>query len=232
MQNNLDTNIREIRFERIGEELSIIFKEREEEYRIAVGLYGYRENILNFRGEKYIVKAIASAQVNADGEGEYRIEFLYPEMPNTRMLRITRISDSAIKLSFSEMPNNKIIDGILQKATSESVALGFVMDLFEKRMGEGVVEKKVEKTFSPTLVGADINYEGYQRIVDEENAKAAYESFSVKILRSIVDKFFKEDKPDKKDTVGSGSSGSAEPQKEEKKSFIGSIMGKIIPGKK
>ena len=235
MQNNLDTSIREIRFERLGEELNLVIKESEEEYRISVGFYGYNENILNFRGEKYIVKAMASAQVNSSGEGEYRIEFLYPEMPNTRMLRITGINDAAIRLQFFEVPNNKIIDSILAKATSESTALGFIMDLVERRLGEGVVEKKVEKTFSPTIVGANIDYEGYEDIIREENARAAYESFSVKLLRSVVDKFFKEDKPDKKAEEGKAQiEVNKESAKEEKtqKSFLGSIMGKIMSGKK
>lgn len=194
MQNNLDTNIREIRFERLGEELNMVIKESEEEYRLSIGFYGYSENVLNLRGEKYVVKCMASALVNAEGEGEYRIEFLYPEMPNSRMLKITIPSDSAIKLQFTELPNNKIIDNVLERATSDSMVLGFVFDLIEKRLGDGVIEKKIEKTFSPTLIGANIDFDGYEKIVEEENAKNAYESFSVKLLRSVVDKFFKEDK--------------------------------------
>lgn len=237
MQNNLDTNIKEIRFERFEDDLHMIIKESEEEYRIGIGFYGYKENIMDFRGEKYIVKAMASAFVNEEGEGEYRIEFLYPELPNTRMLKITHISDGVIRLAFTEVPNNKIIDNILTRATSESTALGFIMDLIERRLGEGVVNKKVEKTFSPVLIGANINYPGYERVIEEENAKSAYESFSVKLLRSIVDKFFKEDKSEAK--AEARSEGKEEkktqntpPNTKPQKSFIGNIVGKIIPGKK
>ena len=231
MQNNLDASIKEIRFERLEDSLSMVIKEGEEEYRISVGFYGYNENVLDFRGEKYIIRAMASAFINASGEGEYRIEFLYPEMPNTRMLRITEISDAAVMLQFTEIPNNRIIDNILARASSESRALGLVMDLVERRFGEGALEKKVEKTFSPTIIGANIDFEGYEAIVEEESAKNAYESFSVKLLRSVVDKFFKEDKPEESAedaTDVEESSTDVKPQK----SLFGSILEKILPGKK
>ena len=233
MQNNLETGIREIRFQRREEELEMIIKEKDEEYRISVGFYGYKDNVLDFRGEKYMVRALGSALVNGEGVGEYRIELLFPELPNTRMIRITRPSDGVIQMDFSEIPNNKIIDNLLDKATSQSMALGFVMDLLEKRLGDGVVRKKVEKTFSPTLIGADIEYDGYERIIEEENAKRAYESFSVKLLRSVVDKFFKEDKADTAQEESSDITEGAEGAPSgAQKNIFGAIMGKIMTGKK
>ncbi len=194
MQNNLDHEIEQISFERQSEELLIRVKERGIEYRFLCGFYDYKENILDIRGEKYIIKLLASAHLGADNKGEYRIEVLLPEMPNTRYIRITKPSETTVRLSFYELPNNKIIDNLIERAIEENGALGFAKDLFERRFGEAVIEKKLEKTFSPSLLGANTDYDGYEEIVKQENSKAAYESFGVKLLRSIVDKFFKEEK--------------------------------------
>ena len=194
MQNNLDTQIKEISFEREGEELWISVKEGTEEYRLTPGFYEYKSNILNIRGEKYILKLLASATVSSDNIREYRIEFLFPEMPNTRMLRIREEKEVGIRLDFYEMPNNKIADSIIERALDESSALSFVVDLLERRFGENFIQKKLERSFSPTLVGIDTSIEGYEAIVAEENQRAANESLGLRLLRKVVDTFFKEDK--------------------------------------
>ncbi len=196
MQNNLDHEIEEIAFVRASDDLYIKIKERGVEYSFLCGFYGYAENILDIRGERYVVKIMASAHLGPDNEGEYRIECLLPEMPNSRYLRITKVDEGALRFSFSEMPNNKILDNLIERAVEENAALGFMIDLFEKRFGDRVIEKKLEKTFAPSLIGANVDYEGYEMIVAGENSRAAYESFGVKLLRSIVDKFFKEVKPE------------------------------------
>ncbi len=204
MQNNLDHEIEEIAFERQAEDLYLKIKERGVEYSFLCGFYGYADNYINIRGERYIVKLMASANLNTDGEGEYRIEFLFSEMPNTRYLKITRASEGVLRLEFSEMPNNKIIDNLIERATDENGALGFAFDLISGRLGEGVIEKKLERTFSPTLLAANVDYEGYESVIAQENSKAAYESFGVRLLRSVVDRFFKEDKTEPEEAVKEG----------------------------
>ncbi len=201
MQNNLDQRIEELIFERDAEELVMRVRESGKEYALQCGFYEYKENVIDVRGEKYIVKIMASALLNTNNVGEYRIEFLLPEMPNTRYLCITRASEGTIRLDFSEMPNNRIVDSLLAKAIDGNGALGFAIDLVERKFGEGVIEKKLERTFSPSLLGANVDYEGYESIIEQENSKAAYESFGVRLLRSIVDKFFKEDKSDSEQTA-------------------------------
>ena len=234
MQNNLDSEIERIIFEKQSDDLLVRVFERGVEYSILCGFYGYVENVLDVRGEKYVVKAMASAMVNKDNEGEYRIELLLPEMPNTRGISVTVPAFGTIRLKFFEMPNNKVVDSLISKAIEENGTLGFVMDLLEKRFGEGVIEKKMEKSFSPSLLGANVDYEGYRQVIDAENAKAAYESIGVKLLRSIVEKLFKEDSDDLKTTADVPSEGTDGKDSAEKsqKNFLGSIIEKILLGKK
>ncbi len=194
MQNNLDCEIEEFEIEREGEELLLKITERGIVYELLAGLYDYKENILDIRGEKYIVKLLASVHPSVRGGTEYRMEFLMPEMPNTRYIRIKKESEGSLRFDFFELPNNKVADNVIEKALEDNRALGFAKDLFEKRFGQRAIEKKLERTFSPTLIGANTACEGYKDIIEAENAKAAYETFGVKLLRSIVDRFFKEDK--------------------------------------
>ena len=222
MQNNLDSAIEQITFDRYADSLYMIFRERGEDYRVEVGLYDYKETVLNFRGEKYIVKVMGEALLTADGEEEYRIEFLFPELPNTRMLTVKRQNEAKINIFMSEVPNNKIIDALIENASESSGALSFAIDLLERRFGEGFIEKKLEATFSPVLVGADMSIDGYEKIVTEENAKAAEESRTVKLLRAVVDRFFKED-----DDVPEEMS----EQQKSQKFFLIDIIDKLRAGK-
>ena len=72
------------------------------------------------------------------------------------------------------------------------------------------------------LVGADMSIDGYEKIVTEENAKAAEESRTVKLLRAVVDRFFKED-----DDVPEEMS----EQQKSQKFFLIDIIDKLRAGK-
>ena len=195
MQNNLDSRLSEIRLQRRGEALFLDFFESGEEYSIEVGTYGYKESVLDFRGEKYTVRAIGDAVFGTGGIPEYRIELVFPELPNTRMIKLVRLSDERIRIELTEMPNNRIVDALLDRIPEASAALGFVIEMLEKRFGKGFINAKVEKTFKPTLIGADMRCEGYLDVVKSEGERLSQESRAVKLLRAFVDKFIREDSP-------------------------------------
>ncbi len=226
MNNNLASSISRVGFDRLEDSLYMLFTESGEDYRLEIGLYGYKESVLNFRGEKYAVKALGEARINADGIEEYRIEFLYPELPNTRFMTFVRGEAGRVYCTLGETPNNKIADALIEKATDTSSVLGFGMDLLERRFGEGFIQKKLEDTFSPTLVGADESVEGYGEILAEEERRLAEQSRTVKVILMVVEHFFKEPAdtlPTKgTDTEGEGSA-AARPK--ERGSFIGDLIG-------
>ena len=123
-----------------------------------------------------------------------RIELLFPELPNVRMLRIFDVTDTQMSIAFTEEPNNKIADALIERATA-SPPIAFGLDLLESRFGDGFINRKVEDTFSPVLVAARVSCEGYCDIVDRENKRADEQSRTVKLIRSLVDKFFTEQEP-------------------------------------
>lgn len=195
MQNNLDSRLTELRLERREASLFLNFCESGEEYSLEVGLYGYKESVLDFRGEKYTVRAIGDAVFGTGGIPEYRIELVFPELPNTRTIKLTRVGDGKIKIELSEVPNNRIVDALLDRIPEASAALGFVIEMLERRFGKGFINARVEKTFSPTLIGADMSCENYLEIVKSEGERLSQESRIVKLLRAFVDKFIREDSP-------------------------------------
>ena len=198
LQNNLDAHIESMTLERWGDGLYLSFTESSEHYRIEVGLYDYREAVLSFRGERYIVRAMGEALVTPDGESEYRIELIFPELPNVRMIRIFGVTDAQLSVSFTEEPNNKIADALIERATA-SPPISFGLDLLESRFGDGFINRKVEDTFAPMLVAARMSCEGYCDIVERENKRADEQSKTVRLIRSLVDKFFTEQEPKPKE---------------------------------
>lgn len=228
MNNNLDSSLTRIGFDRYEDSLYMLFSESGEDYRVEVGLYEYKETVLDFRGEKYLVKVLGEAIIGADGTPEYRIEFLYPELPNTRFLNITHTLDGRITVTLGEIPNNKIADALIEKATDTSTALGFALDLLERRFGEGFIQKKLEETFFPSLLGVDESLEDYRDILMLEEQRLSEKSRAVRVILTVVEHFFKEDTP----TLNADAEDNASSTFKERGSFIGDLIGIFRAGKK
>ena len=192
MQNNLDSRLESISFLRRDNELYLAFSESGKTHSMSVGFYDYRGTVLDFRGEKYIVKCMGEALTTADGSVEYRIDVVFTELPNSRMLRITHPSPDRIQIEFFEIPNNRIVENIISKFSEMNSVASMSIDLLERRFGEGIIVKTIKKAFCPILVGADISSPDCEKIVEEENLRAASESRAVKLIRAVVDRFFKE----------------------------------------
>ena len=215
MQNNLDSRIERVTLERYMDLLFMTVRESGVDYRIEVGLYGYEETVLDFRGEKYSLKALGAVQRDSEGKYELRIELVFPELPNTRVMTIKRISKDRVKLTLSEWPNNKIVDTLIERAIELNGTLGFVIGLLERRFGKGFMNKKLERTFCPELVGADTALFWYEGIIAELNLVASEETRAVRLLRAVVDRFFTEsESEDERD--------GEEPRKR------GSLIGELI----
>ncbi len=203
MQNNLDSSLESFTFFRRENDLYLSFTESGARHTVAIGLYEYRGGVLDFRGEKYIVKCMGEAVNATDGGIEYRIDMVFPELPNTRMLRITRPADDRILIEFFELPNNRIVENLLSKISEKNTVASMSMELLERRFGEGIISRTMKRAFCPTLIGADSACEKCEKIVEEENLRAASESRAVKLIRAVVDRFFKDsdDEPDEAEKV-------------------------------
>lgn len=192
MQNNLECSLDEIFFERHGEELEMVVVESGKRLRIPIGIYEYKTATVDFRGEKYIVKSMAEAVFHPQSQTEYRIEILFPELSSTRMIRIKRQSPDRIIIALSESPNEKIIEKYLDSMTNSVSVISIAFNILERRLGKGFIADAMKKTFNPILVGANVQYSGYEKIIEQENYRSSEELNSVRLIRAVVDRFFKE----------------------------------------
>ena len=192
MQNNFAAGIERFSLAREGDGLYMLIYEGGVSYKLEVGIYEYKTVELDVRGEKYIVRVLGECVKRADGVDEYRIEVIFPELPNTRSLTIVKSTEGSILITFSEMPNNKIVESILGRMSEVSSPIAFGVELIERRFGDGVVFKTLEKTFNPTIVGADMSREDYPDIIKEVERRHYEESSRARLLRAFVDRFFKE----------------------------------------
>ncbi len=219
MQNNLDSYLEKLALYRVDKDLYLSFWESGAHYVLRIGLYEYKTTVLDFRGEKYIVRAIGEPFVNSDGICEYRIEIIFPELPNTRRMRLIRLGEDKLSIEFFEEPNDRIMENLLLKISEMNAPLAFAADLIEKKFGQGVVIGTLKRTFAPVLIGADMSVPGYFETVESENRRREEESKTVRLIRGLVDRFFK-------DSPQEQTSGSDE-KKQKKKTVIDGIVKRI-----
>lgn len=192
MQNNMRCELGQISIIRVREELWLCYFESEVEYKIKVGLYRYEPNELNIHGEKYMVMAMGEAVFDEEGRREYRIDLLFTETASRRMITIRRPAQDRIILELFESPNNRVVENWLARYIETYPKLAMEIGLVERRLGEGVVSKMIKNSFNPTLVGANIDMDGYAEIIDAENKKTAENSRSLRLIKMLVERFLRE----------------------------------------
>ena len=108
------------------------------------------------------------------------------------MLRITRPDLGRINLELLETPNNRLVENLLARYSEMYPKLAIGIDLLERRLGKGVVAETVKKAFNPTLVGASTELSGFETVIDEENRRMAEETRTARLIKMLIDRFFRE----------------------------------------
>lgn len=227
MQNNFRCGVSEIEFERAEDSIYFIFTEGGETYRLEVGFYDFKTTVLNYRGERYIVKVIGEAMEDEDRNMLFKLEILLPEMPNTGMLKFSIEDNGSLLLRMSEMPNHKVADVFIEALTEDKSPLTFALKLFEGRLGKNFIQRKLEESFTPSLIGARVGAENYNAIMDAEREKLRENERNVRFINAVVKKFFHDADAGDEEELISQSGGWRE--------FIGDVVGRIrakFPGRK
>jgi len=192
MQNNLSGGLTRLELYRRGERLYLGYTDGNTDGNIELGLYGYSESVIDVRGEKYILRAMAGVNELPGGFTEYKIEMILPEMPNTRLITFHRLDGHRTEISFSEMPDEHLTDALIERIPAHSPVLGFLTNLLDGRFGEGFISRKLCELFHPTVVGIDESSERFAELYAEELRKRRDESGTVKLLRAVINRFFSE----------------------------------------
>lgn len=186
MQNNYTGGIEAVTFERVGERLFFTSREGGIEYRFEIGLYDFKSTVLDFNGEKYILRAMGEAEISDNGNTVYKIEIIFPEMPNSRKMRFTFGEDGRIILRMTEIPSEKIAEPLVESIYTTNPKLAFAVNLLERRLGDKFINRKLEGLFSPTIVGADTQSDRYYDIIADEKTRAEEANRSTKAISALI----------------------------------------------
>ncbi|MBQ7332785.1 MAG: serine hydrolase [Clostridia bacterium] len=193
MQNNYMGGIECIRVEKSDTGIIVSSKEGGTWYKFRAGFYGYEENVLDFGGEKYMLSSLASAEIDREGRLSFKIELVFPELPNTRVLILTPLGNSRISLKMLENPNQKLAMPFLETMTGGNKKLSFALDFIEKRLGEDFLADKIAELFEPTLTAVDESSPDFNELILEERLMNEERLRPGKMLSGLISQFVRSD---------------------------------------
>ena len=196
MQNNLRGSVDRVEFERDGDSIFFTYTESGVSYRLEVGFSEFKETVIDFHGEKYIVRVMGEVMEDEDRNMLYKLELLFPELPNTRMIKFSFTDEDKLLMRMYEMPNEKIGEVFLKEFNATNPKMTSYMNIIEKRIGKNVANKRMLDTFAPSLVGARVGSEKYTSIMDEEREKTRLLEKTTKFVDSVIDKLLHDDEVD------------------------------------
>ena len=190
MQNNLHRSLEKMSV-RVGKgSISLVFTESGDDYCIELGLGRFITDVVDFRGEKYVVSGIAEVIEDEDRNPVYKLELILPEMPNTRKLKITK-TESGILLRFSEMPDSRLVTQYTDSFTGSPIVM-VALAAMKKRVGDGFVESLSARLFEPSLVGIRAGQERFDELMRSESGRLKKENDRYSQLIGIVNHFVKD----------------------------------------
>ncbi len=204
MQNNLRSGIESIELRREGEGLFMQVHGPSGEHRFGVGLYGYRETLMSFGGELYRMRSLGEVVRGREGQRVFRIEMIFPELPNSRVIEMSVTDENRVLMRLSEVPNERIVSPFISSLSATAPRLGFALGMLERRYGHGFLESKLERIFAPeiTLIRRGCPDEEELLLCESEREEA--ENATVRSLSALVLRFMR-DAPATDDSEGKGS---------------------------
>ena len=191
MQNNLRASVGEISLLRDGEAIRLEYTDGGEAFSIRVGLYGYETNVINLRGEYYTVRAMGCVFRSQGGESEYRIQLIFSETASERRIIIKRCGEKTL-FELSEMPNNRVVESLINHFSRGNKTVSVVIDMVERRLGVGSVSRLLKRTFNPTLIGVNSLDPQCENLVIKENRRIDEEKQRLRPMCNLIEKLFGE----------------------------------------
>lgn len=192
MQNNLTSGIDTLSFLREGERLFMQLKGPVGEHKLQIGLYGYAETLMNFGGELYRMRTLGGVVRGAEGQPVYRIEMIFPELPNSRVIELTVIDGDRVKLNLYETPNEQIIAPVLASFSSANPKLDFAVQMLERKYGQGFVENRLKGIFSSEMLLVRRGSPNEDELISRETEQMKIDNAIIQSLESLVSRFMRE----------------------------------------
>lgn len=189
MQNNYQGGITSFTFKRNRELLRLVSTEGSEDYTIDFGFYSYKENVLFVDGEKYIALGLADTAEDEGGNIIYRLEVIFPELPNTRRILLSREEGLTLKIKMTEIPDAKIADSFIASIPAMNPRIRIALDLLEKNLGKNFIKTKLGELFSPEMLAIRTDSPIYEKKLKEENDRLEKKIASSRLIRSLITRF-------------------------------------------
>lgn len=193
MQNNLNGGIESIHIFKERERLYMTVTERGALHRLEIGLYGFSETVLDFNGELYKIKVSGEATYDVGGKPVFRIELVYPELPNARYIELSPTDEGRVLMKLHELPNSRIAEPFLESLPVTNPKLAFAKQMLERRFGADFLRLKLERVFSPTLLLVREDADDAVAVLEGEEELAEADNRTVRSILALVSRFIKED---------------------------------------
>ncbi len=193
MQNNYMGGIESINIEKSDTGIVVNSTEGGVSYKFRAGFYGYEKNVVDFCGEKYMLSALASSETDKDGRLSFKIQLVFPELPNTRTLVLTPLKNARLGFKMLETPNQKLAMPFLEAMTAGSKKIAFALDFIEKRLGEDFLADKISELFEPNLTAVDEACRDFDEIFLEERLASEERLRPGRMLAGLISQFVRSD---------------------------------------
>lgn len=185
IQNNYTGGIESITLEAIGDGLFLTSHEGGCDYKIPVGIGRLRDTILNVNGESYLV--LTAAEMREVGTKRvFRIEIIFPELTNSRRIELTEGKDGRLIIKLTESPDQKIGEALIEAMYVTSPKLSFALKLFESKLGDKIIMRKLAEMFSPTLIGINKAARKYYELMNSEDERQKNELRVMKPVSALI----------------------------------------------
>ena len=219
MQNNYQGGIESFTFLKKDDRLRLISCEGGVSYSIDFGFYKPETSVITYSGEKYLISALADAEEDESGNIEYRLELIFPELPNTRRITLIPKKDGELTVCLSEIPDKKITDAFTSALPAMNPRISFLLGLVEHKLGKNFIDSKLTELFSPELFSIKTDSPRYAEALGEANDAIERKIAASRLIRGIISHFTGAEKPKKEDEQKTPAP---------KSGIISSIFGKIF----
>jgi hypothetical protein len=200
MQNNYGGGIESLEFSRKGELLHMRVELGVGVVDLDLGIYSYADSTLVQQRERYLVKGAISADTDGDGGLIYRIELIFPELPNTRRITLTLSPDGRLHMLLREVPDERLSPDLLRAAAMTNPKLSSLFTLLERTLGHDYIGTKFGELFSPEVSAFSANSPSLDSLLREENERIAAKIHASRLVRSIFSRISSDEDKGSADT--------------------------------
>lgn len=193
MQNNYSGGIKSLELSRSGSLLRMHALVGCGEIDIDLGAYGYAEGVLVQRGERFLVLGAVSAETDGEGWATYKIELIFPELPNTRRITLSPLGDGRLNLRFSEIPDERICPNLIHAASMTNPRLASLFAMLERTLGHDYLIGRMSELFTAEITAVSTSSPSLDTLLAEENERAETRITSSRLVRSIVARISREE---------------------------------------